>query len=487
MILMTKMDKRIVVLVLLLFASFALYYAFSPSQLSDAGFGELLGRSSQFAGLNPGLLKSLVFVAIFLSSAFIFLAATGIKKENEEEKHDVLPGLFAALLFLFSYFVITALVYVPSPAESLALPFAVLGAVLLTVPKFAKFKAVGIVPLAIGVYLTLPYLVPGVNLNVFASAPLIFAFSALALGYFLSMEKKKAEWPLVSFVLGICLAPLSLVLSLAFAGSAMAVSLARFFHEGGRVPLLTLVFALAFFTTCGNGNLVGSIAIAASITVLAYFLFSLYNFESKNLPLYFCLFALALALTLFLLVQFSHPFAAADDDYFAALKFAKDSGLSLALIDLPSTYNYVVGKPALKLNGTQLIQKRSPGQYYLFWSKSLPSSFDRYPVAFYYYGTSQDSQGNTVSLMVGGPYVLAIPVDVDGKIIKDGELYDAASLQLVKRIPFTKLKLFFGKSAIDPNAIIVSLDGIEDTPLYGAVLNGETVYENTEVKIIKTY
>jgi hypothetical protein len=485
MVLMMKLDNRIIVLALLLFTAFALNYAFSLVGIAENGYAALLGKASSLAKMDVGLLKLLAFLSAFLSSAFLFLGTTGLGKETENEKHEVLPGLFAALLFLFSYFVATNMVFVVSPLEAVALPLAVLGAVLLCAPHFAKYRYAGLIPLAIAAFLASPYINLTLNLTAFSSFPILLAFAFVSVGFFFEGEKK-FDWGLLAFVLAVVLAPLFTVLSVAFAGTAAALALNRFFKEGGKMPMLTLVFGLAFFAALSPANVLSAIAIAGSLTVFAYFLFSLYNFEGKNLPLYFSIFGVVLSFTFLLLTQAASPLFAPNADYIAALKYAKDSGLSVALIDLPQTYSFYTGKAPLYQNGTQWIQKNvQPSGYYLFWTKSLPVSFDRYPVAFSYVGMSTDSQGNVVSLLQGGPYILAVPVDSNGKVIHDGELYEAASLQLIKKIPFTKIKLLFGKNLLDQNAVLVSLDGIEDSPLYSVVLKGETVYENTEVKIVK--
>lgn len=477
-------DKRIAGLVVLFLLSLSLYLLFGVSGISEAGYSQLLSSSSVFAGVDVGLLRMAGLLAGFVSAAILFFSVVGIGKEFDEK--SFFPALSASVLILFSSYVAMNISFLESPAQIISLPFFVLAVSLFFFANESNtLKFASIVPLAIALGLTYNQISLSLSYSVFSGFPIVIAFASLSLGYLLSEEKKKLTPEVACFVLGFIALFLLAPISLALFSYSMAQSLKRFFAEAGKIPLLLFAFCLILFITLPAGSVFNSVVSAASITVLFYLVLYLYHFEIDFLPQAIVLFSFALCFGLFYL---SVPFSSvqvADESTLAGFSYALQNNLDLAVLNMPATYEFYVKDKPLLVNSKDLVSKSQPKyEYILLNSKAIPGSFAQ-PVAFTYITSDLQPDGTKTLVYSNGAYLLFVQSSAEANIVGEGRLYSSQG-QFFGTIPFTKIKQFNKNIPLEnPDSVLISISGYEDTQLYNLIMKGQTVFEQGSVKIIK--
>jgi|GEM_PF-2459463 hypothetical protein len=475
-------DKRLLVLALLFVVSLSLSLTFSKDILSEKGYGELLGKASFLSSFDAHALQALAVIASFLSSAILFFGLCGWGKECDEK--IILPSAFVAILLLISPFVVQNMTLVDSPAEILSLPLFVLGAVVLF--QEGNKRWLGIVPLLAGLALTYSYIQLPQTLDgtIVSGFPVLIALAFLGAGYYLSGKKKNLNEELIALVAGVISLFLLAPLSLAFFALASGMAMKKFMEEHGKIVLLVLVFSLALFLALPTTAKFASLIAAASLTVFAYVILSLYNFEVKGLVPYLMVALVAFSFSLVYFTINSERFAVADKYFVEALQYAKSKGIALAVLDYPNTYQFYMQKPATIVSGEELVSSDSPKYENILLSyRSLPHQMSKYPIAFLYYGTAKNSDGVTSELFYSERYVLVVTPNAEGKISTDGQLYNMNG-GYVKSVPFTKIKLI-NEDSLTPSSVLVNIDGYEDTQIYGLLMTGETVFNDEGGKVIQ--
>lgn len=475
-------DKRLLVLGLLFFTTLALSLGFSTSEISEKSYGELLGKSAILRSFDPHALQAMAAIAAFLSSAIIFFYLCGWGKTYDQK--NLLPSAFISILLLLSPFVSQNIAFVDSPIEMMSLPLFILGATILFYKGDKRW--VGIIPLIAGLALTYQYIqIPQIiNGTLFAGFPMIIAISFLGIGYYLSGDKKSINEELVAMILGIATLPFIVPLSLSFFSVAAGMAMKKFMETHGKIVLLVFVFSLVFFAVVGNIAVLTSIIAAASLTVFAYIILSLYHFEATGVVPYIMVAMIAFSFANLYFEGVETPLAVADKYFVESLKYAKTNGIDIAVLEYPNTYAYYMGKPITMVNtDAMLSQTKANYKYVLLSYRSLPHNLAKYPVAFLHYGTATNKDGTTTEIFYSERYAMTITPNSNGMISSNGNLYTIEG-GFVKSIPFTKLKMLNNGTLIDKNSIVLNIDGYEDSQLYYLIMNGKTIYANDGARII---
>jgi len=475
-------DKRFIVLGLIFVITLALSLGFSNNEISEKAYGELLGKSAMFSSFDPHALQVIATVAAFLSSAILFFYLCGWGKEYEEK--NLLPSAFISIILLLTPFVAQNIALVDSPSEIISLPLFVLGAAILFSEGSKKW--LGIIPLIVGLALTYQYIqLQTIDETIVSGFPIIIAIAFLGVGYYLSGERKSINSELIALVAGIITLFLLTPLSLAFFAVAAGMSMKKFMEEHGKIVLLVAVFALVLFATLGVTAPLTAVISAASLTVFAYILLSLYNFEATGIVPYIMIALVAFSLATVYFDSVGNPLAVADRHFVESLKYANANGMSISILDYPNTYQYYMKKPAVLVSGDSLVSQESANyEYILLAYKTLPHNLAKYPIAFLHYGTATNKDGTTTEIFYSERYAMTITPNAEGKISADGTLYGLNG-GFVKTIPFTKLKMLNNGTLNDPNSIVINIDGYEDSQLYGLLMAGEIIYKNDGARIIK--
>lgn len=465
-------------LAVLIMIGAGIYTAFSSAGIAESGYAELLGSASFLTALgDAAAIKAAMLIMTIITTIILYLS---LKKAFEDEA----VAFLIAVLFLFSPLISFGIAFLPSPSSLIAVfLFAIALAIFVFVP--AAFRAFSVLPFLAALFLLLPILSPAFSLRAVTSVGFVLPLAFL-LFVFRELRKKELAVPCaISVILSPFLPELSIV-ALSFYAVLGVMHFLKNPHmiEGW----LTLSFFIIIFVNAGAQNSLAPLMAATIVTVILYFLFTLYSTSLRAFSSLFPLFIVALAATDALLFFQSDPLDVPSPELIAAFQFAGKEQLDVGILDFQSSYRFHSGMSGKSISSEQLLSKEElPVDYLLLSSSGLLKIFENRSVALKPLGFMRNEQGQLIGMFGNKRFILYVALSADLNEVLPQPQPVLLDLQYgyKKNIPFTKLRRFSPSLPLmHKDNLLINLDGITDSSLYRTLLKGKELFSGNSTKIM---
>ncbi|MDD5337033.1 MAG: hypothetical protein PHS02_00960 [Candidatus ainarchaeum sp.] len=422
-------DRKLLYAALVAVVSIALIAAFYKPAFADADYGALLGSSipMETMGTINLLLLALLPLAIYLICVYAL---------KDEEFHSML----AALLFAFSGASTSALFSISPVAGILLDQSTDLGA---AIKLGGALLPIGLVAL---------------------------------LGY------KKEPIPALLAALGVLLIPFAPGFSAVLLALAAASGMRILEHEPYGDKALVLAVLIFSFQGFYSKDALAAVVSALFVAALFYVAISLHNVKPRDVYALVLLFLAFEALTSVYLLNQARAQSLSQDEIalFSSLRGAQGS---YGVLDYPKAFQYFSGKQSVLLNSSQLLKKNAslPG-YVVYTKRAFTKAYSSQPILFSFYAVGTDNSGGQVALFANSRYALYMRLSQSEIAPEDAQLLNLQTGE-GSIIPFTKIKQLSRLPYNDSSNLMVDVQDIGDTTLYGLLFNSGASFEKNATVI----
>lgn len=468
-------QNRLYLLILVLLPV-ALYFSFSSGEIADTGYTELIKLKSLLGNQSVDLVKILIILSTIVSTILIFYGMN-LKDIN---------SFFVALLFLLSPAISINLIHGYSFTTALSVLFVSIAFYLFFSYK-KPVKYLALFPFIIAVFITYSFQGFSFSFQNISDIGLVFPISTLPL---LFMYKGKIDETVFIFIIGIVSAFFSLpiaIISLSF--SALKSTEYFFKNFDDKKVWLILTFFIGFYILFDpiTLNITHNLSAALAISVIAYFLLSLFDLSHKKYVTFFMIFMFSLGFTnLYLAIQNSSLDIPNSEDV-NSFKFVASLQGSTGILAYPHAFEYYTDKKPVMLDSKQLLSNKELDlEYIALSSDKLFDVLSSSSITFRLVSLERFNDGNYIAQFLSGDTLLRLQLSSDFEIMGDGVLIDLTTNSQGRTVSFPKLKLFNqNESIISANNVIINTENIIDSNVYNLLFRKQSIYSGVSTKLIK--
>lgn len=467
-------NKNILYLGLLLLAVVSLYLAFSPYSISEAGYSDLLSKSTNLRSISIDTLKIIAVISAALSAILIFLSV----KENN------FNTLLSVMVFIFSIYVSRNVSYLETPGEFFALPIFALGVYLFSREGAIKYGSV--VALFAGLIIVQQYV--SFDISKIFSIGLLFPLAFFPLLSYISKMKFSNE--LITSAFAIASAFFSPPLSAILCTYCFADFVTKFSDTGKHIFFVSLsIFIFYIMLLAGFTNYLNAIIITLAISGFVYLISLLYNSEFSELKSYLMLTLFVMASVYSIINLELYPPQSPSKSDIAAYLQIKEKYQSISVLSDRNSIKYYTGISSFIIQPSALfIPGQSFQSKYLLISKSEVDTYMAGNPKIFNFAGFDKTSGNNQAAFLNLPYYLLIPVSNNGLFNGNAKLVGLTQngVELLGEIPFTKLKpLFRDIPTFDSNNFIVDTTTLQNTTILKIISDYGIVYNDSSNHIYK--